>query len=341
MKVGVTALVLTACLSAQNAYLFDTGRALYRAERYAAALEKLTASEAASEPAPMRPLYRAMCLGHLEGWEQVKPLLEPFLKAYPDSEEAWYWLGATLFHQRQFAEARTALQRAVELAPKDADALRVLGMIELESNNRDAAYHAWLNAVDASPKDAKAYYLIGRLFYESNLFAESLGWLSKTLTIAPRDVAAMTYLGLSYEALGKTSEALRCYRAAVAESEAQGKSYPWAYSSLGKLLRKLGSEEEGDLILERGAALCPEAHLLSAWGQSLVTHRDNVRAEKAFREAIRLDPSLPEAHYQLARLLKATNRAGAAKPEFEAFRHAKEAADRQRGAATELRIERR
>ena len=339
MKVSLTAVLFTACLCAQDAYLFDTGRALYRSDQYAAALEKLTASEAAGEPAPLRPLYRAMCLGRLGNWEQVKPLLDPFLKNHADSEEAWYWLGASLFHQRQFAEARTAMQRAVALAPKDADALRVLGMIELESNNRDAAYRSWLKAVEASPKDAKPYYLIGRLFYESNLFAESLGWLSTALTIAPQDFAAMTYLGLSYEALGKTSEALRCYRAAVAESKSLGKPYPWAYSSLGKLLGKTDSEAEGDRILETGAALCPEAHLMSAWGQSLVNRRDNVRAEKAFREAIRLDASLPDPHYQLARLLMTTNRAEAAKHEFEVFRRAKDAADQRQRGVTGVRMD--
>ena len=339
MKFSLAALLVTSYLCAQNAYLFDTGRALYHSEHYAAALEKLKASEAAAEPAPLRPLYRAMCLGQMGRWEQVKPLLEPFLKDHADSEEAWYWTGAALFHQLQFAEARTALHRAVALAPKDADALRVLGMTELESGNRDEAYRSWLKAVEARPGDAKPYYLIGRLFYESNLFAESLDWLSKTLTIAPRDFAAMTYLGLSYEALGKTSEALRCYRAAVAASEAPGKPYPWAYSSLGKLLRKTGSEAEGDRILERGATLCPEAHLMSAWGQSLAARGDNVRAEKAFREAIRLEASFPDPHYQLARLLTATDRAGAAKAEFEAFRVAKEAADKRQRAVTGVHVD--
>ena len=253
MKLLIALIFLAPGLLAQSTYLFDTGRALYEAAQYPSALGRLRASEAAGEDAPLRPLYFAMCFGQAGNWDKVKPLLEPFLKQHPDSAAGWYWMGTAQYHGRLFTSAREAFQRTIAVAPEDSDAWRMLGLAELELAHRNEAHRAWLKAVDLRPRDARAYYLIGRLFYESNHFEDSLGWLSKTLTLDTADFAAMTYLGLSYDGLGKNNEALRCYRAAIKQSLTAYKPYSWAYLSLGKLLRKIGSEEDSSQVLEEGA----------------------------------------------------------------------------------------
>jgi tetratricopeptide (TPR) repeat protein len=79
------------------------------------------------------------------------------------------------------------------------------------------------------------------------------------------------------------------------------KPYSWAFLSLAKLRRKLGQPNEPRELLERGAKLDPEPHLLQALGQTLIDAKEYSRAEQVLREALTKDPRLPEAHYQLSR----------------------------------------
>jgi tetratricopeptide (TPR) repeat protein len=78
------------------------------------------------------------------------------------------------------------------------------------------------------------------------------------------------------------------------------KPYFWAFLSLAKLRRKLGQPNESRELLERGAKLDPEPHLLRALGQALIDAKEYSRAEQVLREALTKAPQLPEANDQLS-----------------------------------------
>ncbi|MEJ7608177.1 MAG: CDC27 family protein, partial [Bryobacteraceae bacterium] len=78
--------------AAASLFQFDTARALYRAEQYRDALKYLEASEQVGEAAPLRPLYRGMCLAQLGKWQEARSELEPFVQAHPTDPDGWYWL---------------------------------------------------------------------------------------------------------------------------------------------------------------------------------------------------------------------------------------------------------
>ena len=230
---------------------------------------------------------------------------------------------AAFFSRHDFAAAKSSFQQAIALDPADADAYKGLGLADLELKDYDGAYHAWLKTTSLNPRDAKTKYYLGRLFYDADFPNEAASWLRECLKLAPHDYAAMTYLGLSAEALNFDDTALQLYKNAIAESKTQNKSYSWAFLSLGKLLMKRGEDRQALATLQEGERLCPEAHELVALGELLAKQNQTQRAEQVLRHAIALDPALPQAHYRLALLLKAEGQTEEASLEMGKFRQAK------------------
>jgi len=234
-----------------------------------------------------------------------------------------YSQGAACFERHDFAAAKGSFQQAIKLDQTYGDAYKGLGLADIELKDYDGAYHAWVKAASLNPKDAKTRYYLGRLFYEADFPNEAAAWLRECLKLAPNDYAAMTYLGLSAEALGFDDTALQLYRNAIAESRAQNKPYSWAFLSLGKLLMKRGDDRQALAIFEEGERSCPEAHELAVLGELLEKQNQTERAEQVLRRALALDPSLSQAHYRLALLLRASGRTEEASLEMQKFKDTK------------------
>ena len=306
---------------------FESARALYKTGNYRQSLSELEQSEKASERAALRLLYRAMDYGQLSEWQRVPPLLEAFVLEHPDNEEAWYWLGAGQFHTHHFVDAGKSIARALTLNPKDADAYRVQGLIDLELGLRNEAYQSWLTAARLNPSDSETAYLMGRLFFDSNHFTEASQWLNQSLAISPHHFRASYFLGLTEEALGHWVEAIKLYRQCVADSNNQNTPYPWAYGSLGRLLTRTGELEQAAIVLEEGSRVAPDAHVFTALGELQFQERKLNQAVISLQRAIALDPTLPDPHYTLGRVLTALHRSRQAQVEIETFQRLKSLAD--------------
>jgi len=201
-------------------------------------------------------------------------------------------------------------------------------MSDLELKDYNGAYRAWLKAVELNPKDEKSKYFLGRLFYEADLPNEAAAWLREALQLSPDDYEAITYLGLCAEALGLDDTAAPLYRKAISDSKLQNRPYSWAFLNLGNFLKKHGDPNGALAVLEEGAQRCPEAHELAALGELLATQNEAQRAEEVLRQAIALDPELPQPHYRLGLLLKSTGRLEESRIEMIKFQQAKEREDR-------------
>lgn len=302
---------------------FEAGLALYHGGQCREALEQWNASEKAGESQPARQFYQGVCLAKLGRWPEASAQLLSYSRAQPSDSHGWYWLGRTQFFQHQFAEARTSVQRAIQLNGSSAEAYKALGEIELELRNHDAAYHAWLTANKLDPRDPQTTYYLGRLFYEAEFMAEAADWLRETLRLDPKHFGAMTYLGMCAEHLGQNDAAGRFYQAAIRESKLQGKPFSWSFLSYGKFLRQQGKESEAIRVLEEAERSCPEAHVLSTLGQALAAEHHTSRAEAVLRRAIEMDASISEAHYRLSLLLRDGGQLDEAQIELKKYQDAK------------------
>lgn len=248
-------------------------------------------------------------------------------QAKGETPRQFYDLASQQFTKGDFAGAKNSFTRAIELDRLYADAYRGLGMTDLELKDYEGSYHAWLKAVDINPQDEKSKYFLGRLFYEADIPNQAAAWLREALKLKPDDYQAMTYLGLSAEALGYDQTALQLYHKALSASKSQTHPYSWAFLSLANLLKKQGEEKEALLVLEEGAQKCPEAHELAVLGELLATQNEPQRAEHVLRQAIALDPTLSQPHYRLGLLLKSLGRLDESRTEMTKFQEAKRRED--------------
>jgi tetratricopeptide (TPR) repeat protein len=321
---------------AQNSK-FEAGLALYHSGRIRPALDEFIASESAGEANPLRDFYRGVCLAKLGDWPEASARLLVYVSARPSDQNGWYWLSRAQLLQRQFSEARTSIQRSLNIAPKSYEALRTQGEIELELRNNDAAYRAWIAANRLNPRDAQTTYYLGRLFYEADFPNEAAVWLKETLRLAATHFSAMTYLALCAEQLADNDTALRLYREAIHQSKLQKAPFAWAFLSYAKLLRQSGNDNEALAVLEESEKTCPEAHALSLLGHLLAAHQQTARAEAVLRRAIQMDSSISEAHYHLSLLLRSSARIEEAQAEINRFKETKEIEERNRNKISAIR----
>jgi Flp pilus assembly protein TadD len=248
-------------------------------------------------------------------------------QAKSESAQELYELATQQFTKGDFAGAKNSFTRAIELDHLYAEAYRGLGMSDLELKDYEGSYRAWLKAVDLDPQDEKSKYLLGRLFYEADIPSQAAAWLREALKLKPDDYQAMTYLGLSAEALAYDATALQLYRKALSVSKSQNHPYSWAFLSLANFLKKQGDEKKALSVLEEGAQQCPEAHELAVLGELLAAQNEPQRAEKVLRQAITLDPTLSQPHYRLGLLLKSLGRMDESRAEMTKFQEAKHQED--------------
>ncbi len=309
---------------------YDTGLSAYTAGKYEDALRSLEAAEKAGEDAPELPYYLGVCFVKNGKWVEGGQRLAPYAAAHPDLARAWYWLAQAQHYSRQFAEARTSIERVLKLEPKSAEAYRTLGEIQLGLKDFDGAYRSWVTANQLNPKDQRTTYYLGRLFLEADFLEEAAAWLRETLRLAPKHFGAMNYLGICAERLAMQDTALKLYRTSISESKQQLSPFPWAYLNLAKLLRQMGRDAEAFALLEEAERLCPEGHALSMLGQMLSARNQAERAEAVLRRAVELDPSIPDAHYSLAMVLRGSGRIEEAQAEIQRFLEAKQVEEKNK-----------
>jgi tetratricopeptide (TPR) repeat protein len=91
-----------------------------------------------------------------------------------------------------------------------------------------------------------------------------------------------------------------------------------ALAYLGDVEMRLEHEQSATELLQRALAVDSNLRLAHLdLGILLAGKKDSSGAARHFREAIRIDPSKPDAHYRLGRLLSALDRDEEAQAEFE------------------------
>ena len=179
--------------------------------------------------------------------------------------------GGIFFLDGQYLEAAIAWKKAEAIVPLDDRNRFTLAMTYVRLNRRDGARAELERLAGAQPQNPLFLYWLGRLDYDARNYASAITRLQKVTELDPKMMRAYDTLGLCFDYLGKFDEAVKNYDRAVELNRLQPKPSPWPHVDLAISL----------IALNR----LPEA-------------------EKNLREAVGYDPQLPQAHYQLGRVLE-------------------------------------
>jgi choline-sulfatase len=113
------------------------------------------------------------------------------------------------------SQARTDLERVLQLNPQSATALRQLGEIELQSGDYAAAAEQLKAARESQPADATVAYELGQALVKTGKFEDARDALEASLKLAPGQLPARILLGNVYLHLKNPAAAADQFEAAL------------------------------------------------------------------------------------------------------------------------------
>lgn len=133
------------------------------------------------------------------------------LEAVPEearSAKIFSALGYTQEQQKNYKQAVTAYQKAVELDKENLDALRGLAQNLVYDNHPEAALEQYKAISEADPQDAQAYLRMADIYRRMGKFEPAIENLKKAAGLVPDSLEVAYNIALVYEAQGKYEEAV-------------------------------------------------------------------------------------------------------------------------------------
>ena len=229
-----------------------------------------------------------------------------------------------LFQDRKFQECMNALDEALRLDPKLVPALTLRARLAMAINRYDVAKESLERAIAADPASAYPRFLYGFQYYQQNEMPKAIAEFEKARDLDPRHAEAALYLGLAYESVGRTAEALELYRRAIQLEQDAGKPQVETLLTASRLLLLLGKFDECGRLIERASKLDPasrDPHFEA--GRLWMKKGDPAKAAKEGEAALALrrgDITDRQIHFLLVQAYRAAGRDQDAEHHAEAFR---------------------
>lgn len=261
-----------------------------------------------------------------------------------------YMLAGVYTEQGRLADASALYNRMLELSPGNVDALVELSELERRLGQQEKSVSHLYAAKTLAATDAATLLHFSQVCLRRRMYVDARDALNKVVADDRFNRHAWYQLGLAQFRLGETAAAETAFRAAL---DLYGVD-EWSRVGLGAVLMSTGRQREAATELQRVLQRNPrsaaahyylaqihradgniplalrdlkqavnngrdDARPLAALGQLQLAQHDLLSAHASLRKAIELDPRYAPAHYQMARLLKATGEQAEAAKELELF----------------------
>jgi len=146
---------------------------------------------------------------------QAVPLLEEVIRQTPNKAKGYALLGAAYYFDKQTERAVAEFTRALQLDPKNVDALNDLGVVYLDRGNGGEALK-WFNAaITAAPQHADAHINRGLLYQSAGQIEPAIQDFRAAIAIDSTRPEAHNDLGTAYGRSGRITEAAAEFREAL------------------------------------------------------------------------------------------------------------------------------
>ena len=201
------------------------------------------------------------------------------LSADSKSPDFLYRFGLEAMQVEMFDEAKSALQRAVELRPNDPSLMLALGIAWLRKTDLFEAEKLFRRVLEIQPTNAQAQLHLGYVLLTQKKYPEAKLWLEK--------------------------------------SGRSGVAVPEVSYYLGLLAQDQGDDARAIALLEKAVQQLPSYALARiALGSSYLRLKNYERARQELEAAVQLAPDEPSGHYNLALLYARTKEAAKAEEQM-------------------------
>ncbi len=156
-------------------------------------------------------VYRAQTLIENNNPEAGVKTLRGFVKKYPDSAVAWYYLGRFEQAQEHSAAAAQAYKKALSVKAGFPQAAMALGYLYEEQGNAAQAIATYQALYDESQDLAAANRLV-TIFLKGEKYEKAIPYLQSIEALDPDDLNAQVKLGLVYMELKKYDQSIQIFK---------------------------------------------------------------------------------------------------------------------------------
>ncbi len=247
-------------------------------------------------------------------WAELAALSRRWREAYPTSATANVYLGLALVNTKQAAEAKEVLLKALQQDSNHANALGYLAQARYQLGEKEAALADLQHAITLFPINGFYYYTLGLWQYQKEDFEGALGAAQSAIKFDPSNEFNWELLGESQQRKHHYVEAAQAYRTVLRLKP----NHPGATTNLVSVLATLGEVGTARQVLtDAPPGLASDAGAWLQVGYAEDKQGHYAEAERAYRKALKIDPTLADAWYYLGRYLTRVSRNTEAE---EAFR---------------------
>lgn len=217
----------------------------------------------------------------------------------PDRAEAYLNLAVSLMRSDALGRAQYALRQAKALAPGDTRVIWNLGLLAVREKNDPEAIANFKAVLEKEPLNHEAALNLSAAFMRQEMWGEAIVVAQNALDEGASDYRHYWNLSLCYDAMGEFDKEETCLRQVLRLNQ----DHPEANFNLGLILYANQALEEAKDAFHRAAhspqsAGSPKAFYML--GKCFSDMQNFNAAINAYESALRLQPTYPEASFNLA-----------------------------------------
>ncbi|MBA3320020.1 MAG: tetratricopeptide repeat protein [Pyrinomonadaceae bacterium] len=193
--------------------LYDFGATALQMDLF---LDALPVFEQLHQLFPREPAYLyALAAARLKKGERVEAerLAKIYVELRPRDFRGFYLLGAARHNLARYAEARSALERSLNLK-SDPDTEYLLGLNFYKEGNRATSIEVLRRVISTLPDHAAARGALGVAYREQGDYKEARVMLERAVELDASDLRSHYQLGLVYAKLGEKESATKMFERA-------------------------------------------------------------------------------------------------------------------------------
>lgn len=207
--------------------------------------------------------------------------------------------GLVRFAQGRFQQARSQLDRYVQLQPYQPGARKLLAAVHITEGNAQAAIDTLLPALKMTPEDAEVLGLLGDAYMRNAQYDLAREMLSRAAEKDPERAGLRSHLALVRLAQGDSAGAVEELEAALARRPDSTRM-----RVLLGLLRIRDGDYPGAIEIARAMGEADRANpaLVNLEGAAHLAAGDSAAARRSFEQALEIEPRYVPAQHNLAKL---------------------------------------
>ena len=236
--------------------------------------------------------------GQLQRAEQI---YQQVLQISPRNADALNLLGFLAYQVGRCEVAANLIAKAIEVDSKQYIFFINLGLVRQEQGELDKSIEAYHKAIEINPNDSDVYNNLGNTLQEQGELDKSIEAYYKAIEINPNDARIYYNLGAAQKKQGKLDNAIQTYQQAIEINPDDAE----IYNSLGTTLQKQEKLDQAIQVYRRALEINPNySEAFYNLGLALQEQGELDQAIQAYHRALEINPNYSEAYNNLGIALK-------------------------------------